>query len=255
MTLGHQIHGSGEECVIIVHDWFCDSSSYDLVKNYLDARSFTYVFCDLRGYGSSKDQQAKYTVEEASQDILSLADSLRWKRFHLVGHSMSGMIAQHVAWKGGDRIKSVTAITPVPACGSPAPTEVMAFLEEAARSSDVNAREIVGMMTGGRRDADFVDAKVKKWRETSTADARIGYLHMFTGTDIASKVKGLEVPFLVVAGAHDVEGHQEPLMRETFGKLFPNVRIEVFNDSGHYPMQEEPVLLASTLDSFLREQR
>ena len=48
-----------------------------------------------------------------ASDVLTLADNLGWKRFHIVGHSMSGMLAQRVVLDGQERIISAVLNTPV----------------------------------------------------------------------------------------------------------------------------------------------
>lgn len=253
MTIGHCIFGQGRERVLIMHDWFCDTSSYDAMRPYLDPKTFTYAFMDLRGYGKSKSIQGECTAEEAAQDAIALADSLKWDQFHVVGHSMTGMVAQLIAVMAPDRVKSVTAITPVPACGSPAPEEVMGFLEDAAATNDESAQQIVGFMTGGRHTKPFIDHKVSRWRETSVSQARVAYLHMFTQTDFSDKAKGLQTPFLVLVGAHDAEGHSAAVMEQTFCQYYPNVDLVTIQNAGHYPMQETPVFLAGTMETFMKK--
>eukprot|EP01037_Dinobryon_pediforme_P014778 gene14778-14909_t len=156
---------------------------------------------------------------------------------------MSGMIAQRIALEAEDRVKSVIAITPVPACGSPAPEEILAFLEDAAVNNDQSAGQIIGFMTSGKLPMRFADYKVKEWRRTSIPQARAAYLHMFSQTNFADQIKGLKTPFLVITGGHDAEGYSEPVMRETFLKWYPNAELTVIANSGHYPMQETPLYL------------
>lgn len=251
--LGYQLQGKGSTKVLAMHDWFCDCSSYEAVLPYLDMEKLTCAFADLRGYGRSKNIAGSFSLEEASQDILDLAEHLQWRELHLVGHSMSGMIAQYIALKAPNRIKSIIAITPAPPSGLPASEEVMHFLEDAARQNDEGARQCVTFMTSGRyAQSRFANVKVNKWRATSTEEARVGYLKMFAESNFVDKAKGLSTPMLVIAGACDHEAHREPAMRETMLACYPNAQLAVFQESGHYPMQEEPVQLANAMAAFLQ---
>lgn len=117
--IGHKLIESGKEKVLVLHNWFCDSSSYEPLLPYLDTEKFTYLLVDLRGYGLSKELHGEYSVQEASQDALVLVNFQSWDQFHIVGHSMSGMIAQKIALDNCSRIKSIVAITPVPALAVP----------------------------------------------------------------------------------------------------------------------------------------
>ncbi|MEN8180730.1 MAG: alpha/beta hydrolase, partial [Pseudomonadota bacterium] len=152
-TLGYSSYGQGEEKVIVLHDWMGDARNYEPVIPYLDPNGFTWVFADVRGYGMSREMKGQYTVAEVAQDVFHLADSLGWKRFHVVGHSMNGMAVQWMAvddWQSGaKRLKSVVAITPVTADGYPADEGTKQFLWNAIHNRDVS-EQAFGGLTGGR---------------------------------------------------------------------------------------------------------
>lgn len=249
---GHRIVGMGPQHVIIMHDWFSDCSSYEPIIAYLDTETFTYAFIDLRGYGKSKTVPGKYDANEASRDAIALADFLKWERFHVVGHSMSGMIAQRIMANAESRVQSIVAIAPSPASGFPKPPEVMAFLEDAARANDASAAEIAKFLTSNRYTSRFIEFKVRNWRETSLPEARVAYLHMFSDTDFSTEVRGIQTPILVVTGEFDAEVGREQPMRKAFRASYPNVEFVELGGSGHYPMQEVPVLLTTVMENFMK---
>lgn len=248
--IAHKQIGSGKEKVLVMHNWMGDSTSYDSMLPYLNTDQYTYVFVDLRGYGRSKEMQGTYSVEEASADAIKLVDFLAWNEFHLIGHSMSGMIVQKIAVDNPARVKSVIAITPVPACGSSGSKEMMDFLESAALSNDEAAMQCINTLTSNRYTMTFAKNMVKSLRQWSTSEARLGYLNMFSYTDFSESVKGLRTPILVLFGEYDFEG-SEAFMRNTFLKWYPNVQLECCKASGHYPMIETPVTLVTTIEKFL----
>ena len=248
--LAHKQIGSGKEKVLVMHNWMGDSSSYDPMLAYFNTVDYTYVFVDLRGYGLSKDLTGTYTVEEASSDVIKLIDFLGWNQFHLVGHSMSGMIVQKIAVENPSRVKSVVAITPVPACGSPGPKEMMDFFESVAISNDEAAMDCINTLTSNRYTIAFAKKMVTEMRQRSTKEARIGYMNMFFHTDFSESVKGLPTPILVLIGEHDFDG-SEAFMRNTFMKWYPNAQLECCKASGHYPMIETPVSLVSIIEKFM----
>ena len=252
MAIGHTLYGTGPERVLIMHDWFSDTSSYDPMRPYMNTEDYTYAFMDLRGYGKSKNIPGECSVEEVARDALELADKLKWGSFHIVGHSMTGMVVQKVAAMAPERITTATAITPVPACGLPGtPHEVMGFLEAGARDNDENALQMVAWMSGERHNKSWHEYKVERWRETSIAEARVAYLHMFVETNFVDEVQGLDTPFLVISGEHDAEAHNEEAMKKTFMAWHKNAKLVVIKNAGHYPMQETPVDLAGVLERFL----
>jgi 3-oxoadipate enol-lactonase len=104
--IGHELVGSGPSHVVIMNDWLCDTSTWDGARTYLDGARFTFAFVDLRGYGRSRGRTGAFTLEEAAADVLALADALGWTRFAVVGHSMSTLVALHLAQHHVDRVSA-----------------------------------------------------------------------------------------------------------------------------------------------------
>jgi pimeloyl-ACP methyl ester carboxylesterase len=227
-----------------------DSRSYDFVIPYLDGNQFSYLFVDLRGYGRSKEMKGTYSLQEACGDVIGLADSMGWNQFHVMGHSMSGMIAQRLALDNGSRVKSIVAITSVPASGSFASKEMNDFLQRAALNDDAAAIECVNMLTGQRYTEAFAKNMVRDLRARSTSEARLGYLKMFSYTDFSESAKGLKTPILVLYGKYDVK-ESEALMRNTFLQWYPNSELKCCEASGHYPMIETPIAFVAHIEKFL----
>lgn len=251
MTIGYKKIGHGPHHVLVLHDWFSDCSSYDACLPYLTVDKFTYVFMDVRGYGQSKHITGQYTLGEITADVLDLVDHLEWNRFHLIGHSMNGLTAQWIALKTPERIKSMVAITPVPACGAKAPPEILPLLIDAAVDNYEGAKGTIHIMSGNRHHDNFINYKVKMWRETSIPEARVAYLHMFSETDFADEIMGLQTPTLVMTGQYDIESHQRSAMEATLLKWLPNSKLIEIENAGHYPMQETPVYFIGQVEGFL----
>jgi pimeloyl-ACP methyl ester carboxylesterase len=219
----------------------------------LDTDTFTYAFMDYRGYGKSRSIPGKHTMGEISSDAIALADHLGWKRFHVVGHSMGGMAVQRVAVDARARVKSGVAVTPVPASGTQFEGELWELFS-GAPDNDENRRRIVDHSVSGRLTPRWVDMIVRDSRETSTRDAYADYLVAFAKTDFSPEAGGLTTPFKVIVGEFDPALNPE-FMRRTFLAWYPNAELEIIANSGHYPMQETPVYLATSMESFMKAHR
>lgn len=68
---------------------------------------FTLVAFDNRGIGGSEILDGRLSIEDMAADALALADGLGLEAFHVVGHSMGGLIAQELALSTSGRVKSL----------------------------------------------------------------------------------------------------------------------------------------------------
>ncbi len=249
--LGYTRHGTGPERVLALHDWLGDHSSYDSVIPYLDGAMFSYVFADLRGYGKSIQLTGNYTIQEIAADCLKLADSLGWQRFHLLGHSMTGMAVQRITADAPSRIKSVIAVCPISAAGNPLNDEALNFFASTGESDD-NFCRLIKYVSGGLSD-QWAKVKLRQNRETVSPACRLGYLTMFTKTNFVDDVRGLETPYLIVIAERD-PGLDEELMTKTFLSWYPNAELLTIPNCGHYPMQECPPYFATIVEKFLHRE-
>jgi pimeloyl-ACP methyl ester carboxylesterase len=258
--LAHEIHGSGPEKVLVFHSWMGNARSFDALKPFLDTDTYTYAFADLRGYGRSRSLRGEYTAAEATADAFYLADRLEWKRFHAVGHSMSGMIVQRMIlddWKRRDhRIRSAVAITPVSAGGYPADATTKQFLWGLIHDVTLTAQGIAGL-TGGRLPARWSELMARQNIDTSDAEAMRGYYRMWIDGDFSEEAAAVRpgTPLRVIGGRQDLPGFDEAKYRESFAVWYPNVDLQFITDAGHFPMHETPAYLATLIESHLHAHR
>lgn len=258
--LAHDLHGTGPEKVVVLHSWMGNARSFDAVKPWLDTGAFTYAFADLRGYGRSRTFRGSFTAREAATDALHLADHLGWRRFHVVGHSMSGLIVHRLIlddWPRAERrIKSAVAITPVTADGFPADDPTKQFLWNLIHDVPLTAQGIASL-TGGRLPARWTEALARDNVATSDAEAMRAYYRMWIDGDFSAEVAAVKpgTPLQVIGGRQDLPGFSEEKYRTTFGAWYANVGFDFITDAGHFPMHEAPVYLAALLDAHLSRHR
>ena len=251
MTIGHEKLGSGNEGVIVLHGWFGDHKVFEPMFPYLDTDTYTYAFVNYRGYGLSMDMAGEHTMNEIAADAIELANHLGWDKFHVIGHSMGGMAMQRIALDALGRVKSGIAVTPVPASGVPLDEDGKALFDGAPDNDD-NRRMILDFTTGNRLSKRWLDARVKASRETTTRDAFADYLVAWTQTNFSEEIRGLDIPVLVLYGEYDLALTGE-VMQQTYIEWLPNAELAMIGNSGHYPMQETPVFLTTTVEKFMHK--
>ncbi|HET9081109.1 MAG TPA: alpha/beta hydrolase [Trebonia sp.] len=241
--------GSGDHHVIALHGWFGSALGWGHLTDYLNTAQFTYVFPDLRGYGSRRDEPGEYTMAEAAADAIELADRLGWDRYSLVGHSMGGVAIQHALTLAPHRVRRLVGVAPVPATGLPLGQPDWALFTSAAHSR--TSREmIVNYATGSRLTPAFIDLVVRHSLDNSAEEAFASYLPSWAKADLLARVKGNEVPVKVITGEYDPT-QPAGFMEQAWLQVYPNSELEVLRGAGHYPMYETPVALAVAIEEFL----
>ena len=71
------------------------------------SRYFTVAAVDLPGFGLKSGLPASERTGDYADSVLAELSSLGIKRFHLLGHSMGGMIVQEMAARAPERIESL----------------------------------------------------------------------------------------------------------------------------------------------------
>lgn len=249
--IGYETLGSGARGVVILNDWMCDTSTWDGARAYLDEDSFTWVFADLRGYGRSRGQSGEHTVTEAAADVLGLADALGWSRFSVVGHSMSSLVALHLSQRWPDRIERAVVLTPPPPAGFGADDATLESLRAVGRGDDARRTRALKMMWGDRLSEGWLRFKLERWRATSDPEAVAGYAAMFARDGLPDPTARITVPLLAVTGEQDGEIMRRDAVTRLLGPICEALTVTPLAESGHYPMQEAPPLLAAILERFL----
>lgn len=248
MILGHKIIGTGSKKIIFLHELMGNYKNYEPIFPYLDTEKFTFIFVDLRGYGLSKEIFGEYSCDEASSDVKDLITHLNLDDVIVLAHSMSTMIAQKIALID-ERVIKLILITPIPASGVKLPEIAENSLLKAMQKNESKIEEIV-YSASKRHNATWAKNRIKMGYESSTVEARVGYMKMYMHTDFSDEVHNIKIPIKIIVGKHDFPIFALKLVTKLFTHYYDDVEIIECQEAGHYPMIECPVYFASKVEEF-----
>jgi len=209
---------------------------------------------DHRGIGDSAPLPSRrLRMRDMAQDALRVADALAaearasgdtsgaWERFHLVGVSMGGMVAQELALRAPGRVRSLTLIATLgggpllqklpPAAG------LRAFVDaNLARGPEARIRALQSLLYTpeflATCDRDALDARMRSHLGGRVAPRTLlGQLHAVFRHDTLARLPALTLPTLVVRPGRDVlvrPTHSDALLAR-----LPNARHLALPDAGH----------------------
>jgi non-heme chloroperoxidase len=229
------------DCVL-VHGWMVTSKVWDDFAPRLGARTFTPSTVPAASEISSA------TLATLATRVLEDAARAGFERFHLVGHSMGGQLAQIIAATAKDRVRSLALVNPVPLGGLPLPPDV----GDAFRTSGGNRAAQGGILDQACRELSPV-AKDALLADAGTVPAAwiARALDLFVAGGDTAVLGSIACPTLVVATSDPFL--PPAFLEQAVVSKISGARLAVLEGPGHYPQIERPGELAALLRAFFAE--
>ncbi|WP_238372548.1 3-oxoadipate enol-lactonase [Heliomarina baculiformis] len=209
-----------------------------------------FIRYDKRGHGLSSMPKPPYSMGSLVRDAELLLDHLGVKECAFVGLSIGGMIAQGLAIKRLDLVRSLVLSNTGAKIGTAEMWQerVNAVLRDGIEPMAENVME-------RWFSRDFRNTvELELWRNMLTRQPVNGYAGCsaaIAGTDFYTPTSGLRLPALGIAG--DQDGATPPdVVKETID-LIPGSRYHLIRGAGHLPCVEKPEEFAQVLTDFLKE--
>jgi pimeloyl-ACP methyl ester carboxylesterase len=109
IDLYYERHGDDGDPLVLMHGYTGDVSDWRFQITEFSATHRVLVL-DHRGHGRSQApaDRSLYSIEQMADDAEALIAHVGFDRYHLVGHSMGGAIAQEIALRSVARLLSLT---------------------------------------------------------------------------------------------------------------------------------------------------
>jgi 2-succinyl-6-hydroxy-2,4-cyclohexadiene-1-carboxylate synthase len=240
-----------DEVVTLLHGFTLNGASWDELVAKMP-EGWKWIAPDLRGHGTAPTSPA--TMDDCAADLVALWDRLGIERSHVVGYSMGGRLALHVAVRLPERTRSLLTIgahagldDEARATRRQADEALAQRIEREGVEAFVRYWESLPMFAGiKRRGPDFA-AWLHRLRTGNRADGLAASLRgMGVGAmePLWDELHAIDLPCTFVAGEDDA-----PFMRAAarLSHTVDRSRIRGVRDSGHSVHFEQPDAAASTL--------
>ena len=235
--------------IVFANSLGTDLRLWDKVVDLLP-EDFRVIRFDKRGHGLSSCPDGPYSMADLISDTEALLDRLSVKDTIFVGLSIGGMIAQGLAVKRPDLIKTLI------------------LSNTAAKMGDADLwNQRVELVRAGKMEA-LADPIMERWftepfrrqdecilwRNMLTRTPKEGYAGCccaIAETDFSSELARIKQPTLGICG--DQDGASPPdVMAQTINKI-AGAQFGVISNAGHLPCVEQPVAFTDRLIRFVKE--
>jgi len=240
LTTAYEVDGAGPPLVML-HGATGSGRDHFATLRPLVTRGFHVYMPDARGHAGTRwDPADGWTTADLVEDVIGFVDALEMPTFHLLGYSMGGMTALHVAARFPERIRTLVAVS----IGTEREPRLAA------------GRALMDAVRIGRDDPDWARRLAARHDPVQGAG---GWQRLLTAIveDIeaqplltARELRGIDAPTLVVAG--DRDPFVPVTQADALARQVRDGRLLVLPGIGHDSLVERPALLHAALDDFYR---
>jgi 3-oxoadipate enol-lactonase len=213
------------------------------------ARDFDTVAYDHRGIGRSDRVDEPFSIAELAEDAAGLLDEIGWESAHVLGISMGGMVAQELALRHPERIRTLALGCTY--CGGPG---------SAMAPQSTLERLSAGMLSGDRELAIRTAFEVNVSAAFATQEGAYDVframakslpapvpvimlqLQAIAAHDTSARLPSLALPTLVIHGDEDVMLPVEN--GRMIASLIGDAQLEILHGVGHMFWWEQPTRAA-----------
>lgn len=236
--------------LVLVHGYLGGAAQWQNEFAHLSDR-FDVIAPDLPGFGDAAAAGCIDRIEGFAAHVAGLVDELGLKRFHLLGHSMGGMIVQDFAARHADRIDRLILYGTGPLGMMPDRFEPLEVSRKRLAEDGV-ARTIRRIGATWFRDgsaAPGFELVASLGAQASEAAALAG-LDAMSRWDGRAALAGLSMPALVLWGDGD-QSYRWPQV-EALWRGLPDSRLAVIPGTAHAAHLEKPALFQAIVMDFLQ---
>jgi 3-oxoadipate enol-lactonase len=204
-------------------------------------RHHRVIIFDNRGIGDSDASVAPYGFTDLASDVVGLLDHLHIDKAHVVGVSMGGMVAQHVAINHPSRLLSLSLIATF-ACGSPRfawPTwkGLKLFARANTIAGDARFSALRRLLYSDvflqqqAPESSFSSSSLTTFAVPAPRSTKLRQLRAVMQHDARQGLAKLQLPALIIQPRQDLL--VRPANSDRLHAIIPSSRLVSFDHAGH----------------------
>ena len=235
--------------LVLVHGFLGSSVMWNPQIDFFKD-NFRVIAPDLPGYGKSNKAKSHNSIQSISNLLLDCLREKKIDKFHLLGHSMGGMIVQDMAKKSGEKISKLVCYSTGPRGEMPGRFETVEQSRENLKKKglETTAKNIAKTLFIKGEEAKYFDICIDSGKQTSmeTADNSLVAIKNWNGVDALKNIKN---ETLIVWGDQDKSYNLEQI--KTLENNIKNSKLIVFKNCAHNVHLEQPNQFNKTIKDFL----
>ena len=258
--LHHVITGHAHPPIVFVHGFACAHTDWAAQVGHFSPRHQT-IAVDLRGHGGSHGSAAACSIERYGADVAEVMRALNLPPAIIVGHSLGCRVAVEAALQAPEHAKALVLVDGSQFAAAMGPTLRAAFAQPNGFAAMAQSlfKDMFTAKSAPFTAQAVVDRALRLPREVG--EKMLTDLQRYDTHRLTASLRSLRLPVMAIqtTGSNDKrervslkKGQTTPYLDMLRGAV-PDVRIEIVEDTGHFPQLDEPVQTNALLDRFLSE--
>ena len=235
--------------LVLIHGFLGSSKMWEIQINFFKDH-FRIITPDLPGFGKSNKAKSHDNIQSIANLLLECLKEKKIDKFHLLGHSMGGMIVQEMAKKDGNKISKLICYSTGPRGEMPGRFETIDQSRDnlKKRGLEVAAKNIAKTWFIKGENAKHFDICIEVGKQTSmnTADNALVACKNWNGVN---NLKNIKNETLILWGDQDKSYNLEQI--QTLENNIENSKLIIFKNCAHNVHLEQPDQFNHVIKNFL----
>lgn len=234
--------------VVLLHGVGLDRSVWEPLTELI-GEQHDVVALDLPGHGGRPPVSAGITLRDLADGV---AESIPIGS-HVVGFSLGALVAQHLAVKRPELVRTLTCVSSVCDRTPDERAAVLARLKAAEAALDASSEASIQRWYDGTDVPESIIAHTREVLLANDEESFLACYRVFATADaeIARHLGSIAVPTLAITGAEDPGS--TPEMSRRLAAAVPEGSVVIVPDARHMLPVQDPAALAAHLTAFIGE--